>query len=436
MKTKTEKEQKKVVVAGAGFGGFNAVKRLLKDQNIRVTLIDRNNYHLFQPFLYQVAMAGLAPAHIAIPLRSIFKNSPNIEILMGEARKVDFRKNLLICDFGELEFDYLILACGAEYSYFGHDEWEIHAPTLKTIEQALEIRRRVLTAFEKAETERDLSRKKELLSFVVIGGGPTGIELAGALGEIKRLFFAGEYKNITPEEVRIYLIEAQDHLLADFSSENSQAAQRELSRLGVEVLMNSPVSEINEKGVMVGEELIPSQNVIWATGVIPNKINRNLGVALDSRNRLQAEPDLSLKNAPNVFAIGDQANYRRPDEQALPGMAPVAIQQGVWAAKNILRDIKGKPRIPFKFIDKGKMATIGRSNAIVETKIMKTRGFLGWLIWLFVHIYYIVGFKNRTDVMLQWIWSYLTYKKASRLIVGTAWQAKNEAKSPQCRDRK
>lgn len=411
---------KKVVIVGGGFAGLNAAKVLGDKKDIEIVLIDRRNHHLFQPLLYQVAMAGLSPAEIAYPIRALLNRYKRTEILLGNVENIHLKEKILHADFGSLHYDYLILACGAKHSYFNHEEWELHAPGLKTLEQATEIRRRVLTAFEMAEREPDQEKRRQLLTFVIVGGGPTGVELAGALGEISRYTLSRDFEHIDPSTTRILLIEGGPRILASFDPDLSKQAQRDLEKLGVTVWTERRVTNVTEKGVHIGEEFIKTSTILWAAGVQPSSLNKVLGVDLDKQGRVIVEKDLSLKNFPEVFVLGDQAHFPT-DSGPLPGLAPVALQQGQHAAKNILRDQRGDVRKPFEYFDKGQMATIGRRKAITQFKQLKMSGFPAWIMWLFVHIYYLVGFKNRIFVLLEWALSYLTYQKGARLIVNKDW---------------
>jgi len=410
------------MIIGGGFAGLNAAKMLGRAEDVEVTIIDRENYHLFQPLLYQVAMAGLSPAEIAVPLRSILRRYQNIQILKGKAYSVDLKQKKVMTNIGDQSFDYLILACGVRHTYFGHDEWEEYAPGLKTIAQATELRRRILTAFEKAEVERDPKEKMRLLSFVVVGGGTTGVELAGALGEMKRYFLARDYKRLDPELSQVTIVEAGPRLLPTFSNKLANRAAKDLDNLGVTVLTSMRITHIDSTGVEVGGKKIPAATVLWAAGVKASSLNLQLGGQLDELRRIRVEPDLSLKGHPNVFVAGDQAHFSRQNGKPLPGLAPVALQQGRFIAKNILRETNGIPRKEFRYKEKGQMATIGRSCAILELDGVKLSGFLAWITWLFVHIYYLIGFKNRVFVLLQWSMAYLTFRKGARLIVDKEWR--------------
>ncbi len=418
----------RVVIVGGGFAGLAAAKGLRKASDVSVTLIDRRNHHLFQPLLYQVAMAGLSPAEIAAPIRGILSRQKNVRVLQGEVSSVDFGGSLVQADFGAVEFDYLILACGANHSYFGKPEWEEFAPGLKTLEQATEIRRRVLTAFERAEREKDPARQKQLLTFVVVGGGPTGVELAGAIGEMSRYTLARDFRSIDASLARVILIEAGARILPMFAAELASKATRDLEQLGVQVWTSSLVTDIGGDSISVGSETIQAATVLWAAGVEASPLGRKLELSTDRVGRVIVGADLSLPDHPNVFIAGDQAHFEQSDKP-LPGIAPVAMQQGRFLAANILRDLRGQPREQFRYVDKGQMATIGRSRAITEVGRWKFSGFFAWIVWLVVHIYYLTGFRNRLFVVFSWAWSYLTYRRGARLIVEKEWrsQPKNDA---------
>ena len=420
---------KRVVIVGGGFAGLNAAKGFRRAGNVRVTLIDRRNHHLFQPLLYQVAMAGLSPADIAAPLRGILSKQENVRVLQGEVQSVDFDGRKVKADFGDVPFDYLILACGAKHSYFGNDQWEKHAPGLKTVEQATEIRRRVLTAFEVAERSTSPEEQKRLLTFVVVGGGPTGVELAGAIGEMSRYTLARDFRSIEPTLARVILIEGGPRILSMFSPKLSSKAMRDLEGLGVQVWTSSIVKNIDENGVEVGEERINAATVLWAAGVQASSLGSKLGFEVDRSGRVMVEPDLSVQGHPNIFVAGDQAHFTG-DGGPLPGVAPVAMQQGHFLAGNILRDIDGSDRRQFKYTDKGKMATIGRSRAITEVGKFKLGGFFAWIVWLVVHVYYLTGFRRRFFVVLSWAWSYLTFRRGARLIVQKEWRFNKETEVP------
>jgi NADH dehydrogenase len=407
-----------IVIIGAGFAGLNAAKVLGRASNVDVTLIDRRNHHLFQPLLYQVATAGLSPADIAAPTRSILSRYSNIRVLLGTVHTVDCDRNLVITDIGEFTFDYLIMACGSTHSYFGHDEWAKDAPGLKTLEDATEIRRRVLTAFEEAERITDEQERKKLLTFVIVGAGPTGVELAGAIGEMSRYTLARDFRSINAASAKVILIEAGPRILPSFSEQQAQRATRDLERIGVQVWVNRRLTALDSNGVQIGEERIEAATILWAAGVRASPVGQIARLETDPQGRVIVEPDLSIRGHPNIFVAGDQALFTHQTGKGLPGTAPVAMQQGRYIARTILDEVRGHPRRPFRFIDKGQMATIGRSRAILEIGSIHMSGWPAWVAWLAVHIYYLTGFKNRFFVVLQWAWSYLTFRRGARLIVG------------------
>jgi NADH:ubiquinone reductase (H+-translocating) len=423
-------ERKQVIIVGGGFAGLNAACRLGRESDVEVTLLDRRNHHLFQPLLYQVAMAGLSPADIAEPIRSLLSPYRNTCVLQAEVTGVDFDRRQVQTDIGELSYDYLLLACGATHSYFGHDEWEPFAPGLKTIEQATEIRRRVLTAFEQAEATHDPHEQKRLMTFVVVGGGPTGVELAGAIGEMSRYTLAKDFRNIDAALARIFLIEGAPRILPSFPEKLARRAMRDLEDLGVQVWTSSIVTHIDARGVEVDDERLSAGTVLWAAGVQASPLGLQLGVETDRQGRILVEPDLSLPWHPEVFVAGDQAHCVGPVGRPLPGLAPVAIQQGRHIARLILDDLAGKPRQKFHYVDKGQMATIGRSRAVARTGRLSLTGFIAWLAWLLVHIFYLTGFRNRLFVVLSWGWSYLTFRKGARLIVGKEWRLSEPTPKP------
>jgi NADH dehydrogenase len=418
--------KKKIVIVGGGFGGLNAAKVFCnKSYPIDVVLIDRKNHHLFQPLLYQVATGALNPADIAVPIRSILSNCNNVKVFLGNVIDVDLDKKIVYTDFNNFYYDYLILACGANHSYFNHDNWEEYAPGLKSIEEATEIRRRIFLAYELAEREENPLIQKELLTFVIVGGGPTGVELAGALGEISRYTLSKDFRNINPGRTRIILIEAGPRILSSFSPELSEYAARELEKLGVTIWTNTYVTDVGDGYVKAGDEIIKAKTIIWAAGVEPSSLNKKLNVPKDKSGRIIVEPDLSIKNYPNVFVIGDQVNFSHTkDGKPLPAIAPVAIQQGKFAAKLILDEIDGKPRTNFVYFDKGFMATIGRLDAILQMNKLRLKGFYAWLLWVFVHIFYVIGFRNKILVLIQWAWSFLTFRRGARLIRSKIWKTR------------
>jgi NADH dehydrogenase len=404
-----------VVIVGGGFGGLYAA-RALAGRPVRVTLLDRRNHHLFQPLLYQVATAVLNPSDIATPLRSILRRALNVTVLLAEVRAVDPAGRRVVLDEGEMAYDALVLAAGAGNSYFGHDEWEPLAPSLKTLEDALEIRRRVLLAYEDAERERDGAEQRALLTSVVIGGGPTGVELAGALAEISRQTIARDFRLIDPTKARVVLVEAGPRILTAFPEPLSARAAAALARIGVEVRTGAPVTRVTPDAVWLGGEQIRARTVLWAAGVAASPLARSLGVPLDRAGRVLVEPDLSLPGHGEVFAIGDMAASSGPDGRALPGLAPVAIQQGQAVAINVLRRLAGEPTRPFRYRDKGSMATIGRAAAVAVIGRLRLSGLPAWLAWLFVHIMFLIGFRNRFLVLFQWAWAYLSWQRGARLI--------------------
>jgi NADH dehydrogenase len=407
----------RVVVVGGGFGGLNAAKAL-GGMPVRVTLVDRRNHHVFQPLLYQVATAVLSPADIAQPIRSVLRDLPNVEVVLDEVEGIDLAAKEVVLADGRLPYDYLILAAGANHAYFGHDEWEPLAPGLKTLEEALEIRRRILTSFEEAERDPDPARRKALMTFVVVGGGPTGVEMAGAIAEIARYSLARDFRHIDTRDARVVLIEASDRLLAAFPDSLSQHALRDLRRLGVDVRFGKPVTGVANGTVMVGDETIPAETIVWAAGVMASPLGRSLGVELDRAGRVKVNPDLTIPGHPEIFVIGDMALLAAEDGKPLPGVAQVAMQQGTWAAGNIRRAMRGQPLLPFHYRDLGNMATIGRNAAIADIRGLRLSGFIAWLAWAGVHIINLIGFRNRVLVAMQWLWGYLTFQRGARLITG------------------
>jgi NADH:ubiquinone reductase (H+-translocating) len=413
-----------VVIVGGGFGGLHAARGLARAP-VRVTLVDRHNYHLFQPLLYQVATASLSPADIASPIRWVLRRQQNVQVLLAEARGIDpgGRRITYVDHHGPeeathgLAFDYLIVATGARHAYFGHPEWAARAPGLKTLDDALEIRRQVLLAFEAAERESDPALRQRLLTFVIIGGGPTGVELAGALAEIARQSLLEDFRSIHPESARIMLIEGSPSLLATFPEKLRAAAAASLRRLGVEVRTNAKVTDVNADGVSVGEERIAAATVLWAAGVAASPLLASLGVPLDRAGRVIAEPALTVPGWPNIFVVGDACSVQQ-DGAPLPGVAQVAMQGGAHAARNIRHALNGEPLEPFRYRNYGNMATIGRGSAVADLGSIRLSGFPAWLIWLFIHIFSLIGFRNRLAVMGEWAWSYVTFQRRARLITG------------------
>jgi NADH dehydrogenase len=407
-----------VVIIGGGFGGLYAARRF-RGRDVTVTLVDRRNHHVFQPLLYQVATAGLSPGDIASPIRWILRRQKNVEVLLETVDRIDAARNTVhFRDGEELPYDYLIVAAGATHAYFGHDEWSAYAPGLKTLEDALEIRRRVLGAFEKAERDTVLAHRPVRLTFVIVGGGPTGVELAGALAEIAKQALAQDFRHFDPSAARILLVEAGPSILSTFPEPLRAAAKRDLERLGVEVRTGTPVTQIGPNAVEAGGTRIDAAVVLWAAGIAASPLGLTLGVPLDRAGRVLVNPDLTIPGHPNVFVIGDLASLNGPDGKPYPGVAQVAMQMGAHAADSIVRATEGQPLRVFRYKNLGNMATIGRASAIGDLPVAQLKGYIGWLAWLFVHIMNLVGFRNRVLVMIQWAWAYLTYQRSVRLITG------------------
>ena len=413
---------KHVVVVGAGFGGLRVASSLMNRPGLRVTMVDRKNHHLFQPLLYQVATAGLNPADIASPVRAVIGRARNVAVQMAEVEEIKLADRVVVTDRGDLDYDYLVLACGATHSYFGNGAWEKHAPGLKSLEQATEIRRRILTAFERAEVEMDVQRRRQWLTFVVVGAGPTGVEIAGALGELSRFTLDRDFRNIDPRTTRVVLIEGGKRILGGFDANLAARAARDLEKLGVSLWTERRVTGIDADGVWIGDERLEAKTVVWAAGVKASPLNQQLGAELDRAGRVKVEPDLSLSAHAEVFVIGDQAHVLGEDGRPLPGVAQPAIQGGRCVADNILRDFKKRSRKPFRYRDKGSLATIGRASAIADLGFIKVSGLFAWMIWCFVHVAFLIGFRNRLLVLTQWAWSYFRYKRGARLITRPTWQ--------------
>ena len=432
----TSQATPRIVIVGAGFGGLNAAQTLAKAP-VKITIIDRKNFHTFQPLLYQVATAGLSPGEIAAPIRSILRSHKNIEVLMTEVTGFDLDRRIVETSDTTVPYDYLILAAGATHSYFGHDNWEPYAPGLKTIEDALEIRRRVLLAFELAERHAAAGETAMPLNFVVVGGGPTGVELAGTLAEISRHALAHEFRSIDPARTHILLVEGGPRVLPAYAEDLSRSAQEQLNRLGVEVRTSTVVTQIEPGAVYAGQTRMPATVVLWAAGVAASPLGKSMGVPVDRAGRVLVQPDLSLPGHPEVFVIGDLAALKDEQGKLLPGVAPVAMQEGTFVAKLIRKELSraGAPafsrpsrgggdsdlRPKFHYWDKGSLATIGRSAAVAEFGRIHISGFIAWLSWLFVHIFFLIGFRNRLLVFIQWAWSYVTYERGARLITGSTY---------------
>lgn len=411
----------KVLIVGGGFGGLSVGRALARSKDVQVELLDRRNHHLFQPLLYQVATAALSPADIATPIRSVFSANPRVQVLLEEVVSVDRAKRTVQTTSGDHGYDYLVIATGAVHSYFGHGEWEDDAPGLKTVEQATELRRRILLAFEEAEKQTDPEKQKEWLTFVIVGGGPTGVEMAGSIAEISRTTLEKDFRHIDPARTRVLLIEAGPRIVAGFDESLSRRATRDLERMGVQIWTGTRVTNITKEGVELGNEQVRARTTMWAAGVAASPLGKALGAPLDRAGRVLVEKDLSVPGDNRVFVIGDLASLNDEKGRPLPGLAPVAMQQGRHVAKNILRDIKKQPMEPFHYRDKGMMATIGRRKAVLQSGPVKMGGFLAWWAWLFIHIFYLISFRNRASVFMQWAWSYVTFKRGARLIVDKDW---------------
>ncbi len=405
-----------VVIVGAGFAGLAAAKALRKAP-VAITVVDRSNHHLFQPLLYQVATAALNPSDIAAPIRRVLRGNRNTRVILADVTAIDAPRRRVNLADGELAFDYLILAAGATHSYFGNDAWAEHAPGLKSIEDALTIRRRMLLAFEVAERESDPTRRRAWMTFAVIGGGPTGVELAGTLADVARKTLARDFRNIDPAQARVLLLEAGDRVLEAFGDDLSASARSQLERLGVDVMTGARVTGVDAEAITLGSERIDARTVLWAAGVAASPLARSLGVPLDRAGRVMVGADLTIPGYDHIYVVGDLAHV----EQAgalVPGVAPAALQEGRHAAENVLKTLRGQPREAFQYRDKGMLATIGRAAAVARLGRVKLRGYPAWLLWLFVHIFFLIGFRNRVLVLIQWAWSYLTYDRGARLITG------------------
>ncbi|MFZ0658250.1 MAG: NAD(P)/FAD-dependent oxidoreductase [Candidatus Binataceae bacterium] len=433
MKESPTAEIPHVAILGGGFGGLSAARALAKAP-VRITLIDRRNHHLFQPLLYQVATAALNPSDIASPIRRILRRQKNVSVILGDAVAIDRAKKIVQLADGEVAYDFLILAAGATHSYFGHDEWEDAAPGLKSLEDAVEIRRRVLVAYEAAEREIDQRRISEWMTFVIIGAGPTGVEMAGALAEISRRVLERDFRHIQPGRARIILIEAGPRILPAMSPDSSASAVRQLERIGVEVIVGSAVTDIDGNGVTHAGGRIDARTVIWAAGVAASPLGKALGAPVDRAGRVRVHQDLSVPGADSVFVIGDLAAIST-DGKPVPGVSPAAIQEGRHVAVNIARILRGEATIAFRYRDKGTLATIGRAAAVAEIGRVHLHGLIAWLTWLLVHIFYLIGFRNRYLVISEWAWMYLWNDRGARLITGNVEPLLERGKRPGDRSR-
>ena len=409
-------KKSRVVIIGAGFGGLEAAK-ILACGNVQLTVIDRTNYHLFQPLLYQVATAALSPADIAAPVRGVLSECKNVEVMLAEVQSIEVdTKKVKLNDGNEVEYNYLIVATGARHSYFGHPEWEKLAPGLKSLEDAVEIRRRILMAFEYAEGASDEAARKAAMTFAIVGGGPTGVEMAGAIAEIARYTLAKDFRHIDPSQARVILIEGEPKVLAAYPEDLRDSAMKQLADLGVEVRAGVHATNLSEQGLQVGDEFIPCRVKIWAAGNTASSVGKSLGIPVDRAGRVMVNNDLTIPNHPEVQVIGDLSNFPHQTGEPLPGVSPVAMQQGRHAARNILMMIDGDQPQRFWYFDKGSMATIGRNKAVADLKLVHLTGIPAWLAWLFVHIFFLIGFRNRFMVMFQWAWAYFSFNKGARLI--------------------
>ncbi len=407
---------KKVVIIGGGFGGLSAAKVLAKHE-FDITIIDKTNHHVFQPLLYQVATTALSPADIASPIRSIFSDYKNVEVFLGEVKSIDREQRKVFFNDSEIDFDYLIIATGSRHSYYGKDHWEKYAPGLKTLDDALKIREKILLSLEAAEKEKVSDNRQKHLNFVIIGGGPTGVELAGAISEIVNKNILPDFRNIDASMTKVYLIEALPGILSAYPDKLSKHALEDLKKLGVIIILNEKVTEVNENGVQVGNEFIQTENILWAAGNQASSLISAVGIETDKSGRAIVNDDMCTKTDENIFVIGDAAALKNEKGEYLPAIAPVAMQEGKYVAKIIVKGIDKNSRKKFKYNDKGMMATIGKAKAVGVIKGFKLSGLLAWLVWSFVHILYLIGFRNRLRVMIEWIWYYITNRPGIRLIV-------------------
>ncbi|HEY8104609.1 MAG TPA: NAD(P)/FAD-dependent oxidoreductase [Gemmatimonadales bacterium] len=419
MTASSERPTPHVVIAGGGFAGIYAA-RALRGAPVRITIVDRKNYHLFQPMLYQVATAGLNPADITAPIRSILRRQKNVDVLMGEVTSVDTSARAVdLADGARLPYDYLLVCTGARHSYFGHDDWEVLAPGLKGLEDALEIRRRVFTAFERAEREGNPAKRHADLTFVIVGGGATGVEMAGAVAEIRSFALCRDFRHIDPRDATVLLLEGGPRILPSYPETLSAEAKHELRGLGVDVRTETFVTDVRPGAVHAAGWTIPTNTVIWAAGNVASPLLKTLGAPLDGQGRVPVRPDCTIPTHPEVFVLGDAAAFAEAD-RTLPGICPVAIQMGQYAARAIRADLNGRPREPFRYWDKGQLAVIGRGQAVADIGRLHFGGFVAWFLWIFIHIFFLIGFRNRVLVLIQWAWAYLTYQRGARLIT-EAW---------------
>jgi NADH:quinone reductase (non-electrogenic) len=411
--TKTDRSPH-VVVVGSGFGGM-AAARGLRQAPVQVTIVDRSNHHLFQPLLYQVATAALSPADIAAPIRRVFRHQSNVRVMLADATGIDVTQKRVVLADGAVDYDVLILAAGVTHAYFGHDAWALHAPGLKTLKDALTIRQHVLMAFEIAERELDPDRQRAWLTFVIVGAGPTGVELAGTLAEVSRQTLARDFRHVNTASARVILIEASPRVLGSYTDELSDSARLQLEKLGVAVWTGMQVTSVDADGICIGPERIHTKTVVWAAGVTGSPLARTLGVPLDRAGRVLVEADLTIPGHDDIYVIGDLAHVKH-EGTLVPGVAPAAMQAGRQTANNVIRTMQGQPRLPFRYRDKGMLATIGRGAAVAKIGPIKASGYFAWLLWLFVHIFFLIGFRNRLIVMIHWAWSYATFDRGARLI--------------------
>lgn len=422
---------KKVVIVGGGFGGISVAKKL-KNTNLDVTIVDKRNHHLFQPLLYQVATAALSPGDVAVPIRSIFSSSDNIKTVLGEVTAIDKNANLLHFNKrSPLQYEYLVLATGSQYNYFGNDEWEDHAPGLKSIDDAISIRERILYSLEIADQLESEAEKEPYLTYAVIGAGPTGVEMAGAIAEIAKRNMMRDYRNINPDKTRVFLVEAGPKVLNGYPDSLSAKAQRDLEGMGVSVLLNQPVTDVTDEGITAGDINIQTPNIIWAAGVESSPILSSLSVEQDKMGRVFVDENLAVKGYSNIFVIGDAAHVKDSSGNPLPALAPVALQQGKYVGNKIKNSERGNETKPFSYTDKGSMATIGRAKAVADIKGFKFSGIAAWLLWSLIHIFFLIGFRNRLRVFAEWIWHYLTFKRGVRIITDKFSRKETEAKNQQ-----